>query len=150
MKFINEFKAFILRGNVVDMAVAVVIGGAFSAIVNSLVNDIINPIVGFLCAGIDFSTLKYVLQAANGDSPEVAIAYGMFINAIFKFLIIALVFFFVIKFIAKINAKAEVAKVAAQAEADAKKAENQAQELANLKNLDDKELLAKILLALQK
>lgn len=150
MKFINEFKAFILRGNVVDMAIAFVIGGAFSAIVNSLVKDIINPIIGILSAGIDFSSLKYVLQAANGDTPEVAIAYGMFINAVFNFLIIALVFFFLIKIIGKLKAKTDAEKAKAEALAAAAKVENQAKELANLKNLDDKELLAKILLALQK
>ena len=79
-KFMAEFKEFISRGNVVDMAVGVVGGSAFTAIVNSLVKDVIMPFIGWLIGGIDFSQFKIVLAPAVGDTPEVAILYGTFIN----------------------------------------------------------------------
>ena len=90
----KEFKEFAFKGNVLDLAVAVVIGGAFGKIVTSLVNDIIMPIVGFLTAGTDFSSLKYVMTPAVMDgetviTPEAAILYGSFIKNIVDFLIIA-------------------------------------------------------------
>ena len=89
--FIGEFKEFIMRGNVMDMAVGVVIGGAFGTIVSSLVEDIITPIIGAVTGGVDFSSLVIKL---NGDA---AIGIGNFINAILNFLIIALCIFSVIK-----------------------------------------------------
>ena len=89
-KFINEFKAFISRGNVMDMAVGIIIGGAFTAIVTSLVNDIINPILGVF-GGKDFSQLSIPL---NGDA---ALNYGNFIAAIINFLIMALIVFVMMK-----------------------------------------------------
>lgn len=108
---IKEFKEFILRGNVMDLAVGVVIATAFTAIVNSLVKDIIMPIVGVLTSGVDFSNLKVVLQAAVIDpvtleitKPEVAIGFGLFINAIIQFIIIAFVIFLVVKAINKARA----------------------------------------------
>lgn len=99
---LKEFKEFAFKGNVVDMAVGVIIGGAFGTIVNSLVNDIIMPIFGHLTAGMDFKSLKYVLSEAvmNGDvvvKPEAAINYGTFIQNIINFLIIAFSMFFAIK-----------------------------------------------------
>lgn len=104
----KEFKQFILRGNVMDLAVGVVIATAFTAIVNSLVKDIIMPCIGVLTSGIDFTSLKVVLKAAVLDpatqeivTPEVAIGFGLFINAIIQFLIIALVVFLVVKAINK-------------------------------------------------
>ncbi|MDD2213117.1 MAG: large conductance mechanosensitive channel protein MscL [Oscillospiraceae bacterium] len=90
MSWVKEFKEFIMRGNVIDMAVGVVVGSAFSAVVNSLVSDIIMPVIGFATAGIQFSDLKVML----GDA---SINYGVFIETIIKFLIIALCIFFVIK-----------------------------------------------------
>ena len=95
----SEFKKFISRGNVIDLAVAVVIGTAFGAIVKSLVNDIIMPVIGFLTAGIDFSALKIVLTAADEalGKPEVAITYGILLQVILQFIIIALVIFFIVK-----------------------------------------------------
>ena len=97
MSFAKDFKAFVMRGNVVDLAVAVVIGAAFGKIVTSLVSDIIMPPIGWITGGIDFSKLKYIIQ----DSPDlkkiVAINYGAFINTIITFLIIALAIFVVIK-----------------------------------------------------
>ncbi len=99
---LKDFKEFAFKGNVVDMAVGVIIGGAFGTIVNSLVNDIIMPIFGHLTAGMDFKSLKYVLSEAvmNGDvvvKPEAAINYGTFIQNIINFLIIAFSMFFAIK-----------------------------------------------------
>lgn len=106
----KEFKDFAFKGNVLDLAVAVVMGGAFGKIVTSLVNDIIMPVVGFLTAGTDFSTLKYVLSQAVMDgetvvTPEAAILYGSFIKNIVDFIIIALSIFFAIKFINKAKKK---------------------------------------------
>lgn len=102
----KDFKEFAFKGNVVDMAVGVIIGGAFSTIVNSLVNDIIMPIFGHFTAGMDFKSLKYVLSEAvmNGDvivKPEAAIGYGSFIQNIINFLIIAFSMFFAIKLVSK-------------------------------------------------
>lgn len=94
---LQEFKKFILRGNVIDLAVGVVMGSAFGAIVTSLVNNIIMPVIGYLTAGIDFSDLKIVLAAAQGETAEVAIGYGMLIQVIIQFLIISLCIFFVVK-----------------------------------------------------
>ena len=93
-KFFAEFKEFAMRGNVMDMAVGVIIGGAFGKIVTSLVNDVIMPPIGWLTGGIDFSALKWVLKPADDSNPahkiaEVAINYGSFINTIITFIIIA-------------------------------------------------------------
>lgn len=105
--FKKEFGAFIMRGNVMDLAIGMVIGAAFSAIVNSLVKDIINPILGLLTSGIDFSDLKIVLKDAVEETPELAIRYGALFNAILSFLIISLVIFMVIKAINKFKKPVE-------------------------------------------
>src|SRR6185312_14634531 len=97
MSFASDFKAFIMRGNVVDLAVAVVIGGAFGKIVSSLVADIIMPPIGLLIGGIDFSSLKWIVKDSPDPKQVVAINYGTFINTIITFLIIALAIFIVIK-----------------------------------------------------
>ena len=97
---LKEFRDFISRGNVMDLAVAVVIGGAFTAIVNSLVNDIIMPLIGALLGGLDFTTLAFQI----GDA---TIAYGNFIQAIVNFLLIALAIFFMIKGINKARTMVE-------------------------------------------
>ena len=81
-KFLEEFKAFAMRGNVLDMAVGVVIGGAFGKITTSLVNDIIMPLISMLTGGIDFSSWKWVLKAAEGDAAEVAVNFGSFIAVV--------------------------------------------------------------------
>ncbi len=110
-KLIKEFKEFAVKGNAIDMAVAVVIGGAFGAIVTSLVNDIIMPCVGYLLGGKDFSQLAIVLKeavlAADGTvlTEAVAIKYGVFINAIISFLIITFSIFLVIKGLNKLKKK---------------------------------------------
>ncbi|MEQ3363727.1 large conductance mechanosensitive channel protein MscL [Raoultibacter massiliensis] len=93
-KFLEEFKEFINRGNVMDLAVAVVIGAAFTAIVNSVVSDLIMPIVSGLTGGLDFSNMKLIIPLGAGES---AIAYGNFINAVIQFLIIAFVVFLIVK-----------------------------------------------------
>jgi large conductance mechanosensitive channel len=94
---LNEFKAFALRGNVVDMAVGIVIGAAFTSIVNSLVKDVIMPAIGALTGGVDYSDIMIPLRAASGDDPAVAIGIGLFINAVISFLIVAWVLFMVVK-----------------------------------------------------
>jgi large conductance mechanosensitive channel len=95
---LKEFRDFIMRGNVIDLAVAVIIGAAFSAIVNSLVNDIIMPIIGVILGGLDFSSLS--IQVG-----EATITYGMFLQAIVYFLIIALVLFLIIRSFNKLARK---------------------------------------------
>lgn len=93
--WVDEFKAFIMRGNVMSMAVGVIVGGAFSSIVSSLTNDIIMPIVGIFTGGIDFSTMAITVGSAN-------VTYGNFINAVLQFLILAFVVFWMIKGVNKI------------------------------------------------
>ena len=106
---VSEFKEFITRGNVMDMAVGIIIGGAFTAIVQSLVNDMLMPIIGALFGGIDFSTLKYVIRAADESAgiEEAAIKYGSFIQAIVNFLLIAIVIFLLVRGINKMRRKQE-------------------------------------------
>ena len=105
MKLVDEFKAFIMRGNVVDMAVGVIIGGAFGKIVTSLVNDIFMPIIGMVLGNVDFSSLEIKLGEPVEGAEQAAIRYGMFIQEIVNFLIIALCM--VIKLIAKMQKKKE-------------------------------------------
>ena len=107
MKLVDEFKAFIMRGNVVDMAVGVIIGGAFGKIVTSLVNDIFMPIIGMVLGNVDFSSLEIKLGEPVEGAEQAAIRYGMFIQEIVNFLIIALCIFMFIKLIAKIQKKKE-------------------------------------------
>ena len=113
-KFIKEFKEFAMKGNVVDMAVGVIIGAAFGKIVTSLVNDIIMPAVGMLTGGVNFTDYKWVIQEGvkNGEeivTPEVAITWGAFVQTVFDFLIIAFCIFVAIKFINKLKREPEAA-----------------------------------------
>ena len=103
--FWTEFKQFISRGNVIDLAVGVIIGGAFTAIVNSLVNDVVMPIIGVLFGGIDFPGLRYVVTPASGDTPEAAIYYGNFIQNVVNFLLVAFVVFWMVKAINRFRRK---------------------------------------------
>lgn len=112
MSFAKDFKAFIMRGNVVDLAVAVVIGGAFGKVVTSLVNDIIMPPIGMLTGGIDFSKLKAIIQDSPDPKKIVSINYGAFINTIITFLIISLAIFIVIKLMERVMPKKEAAPAA--------------------------------------
>ena len=105
MKLFDEFKAFVMRGNVVDMAVGVIIGGAFGKIVTSLVNDIFMPIVGIALGNVNFSSLEIKLGEPVEGAEQAAIRYGAFIQEIVNFLIIALCIFMVIKVINKMQKK---------------------------------------------
>ena len=108
-KFIAEFKEFAMKGNVVDMAIGVVIGAAFGKITTSLVNDVIMPLISRITGGVDFSAWKWVLKAAEVDetgaetTAEIAVNYGSFIAVVLDFLIIALVLFMVVKAINKLR-----------------------------------------------
>ena len=97
MGMLSEFKNFAMKGNVVDMAVGVVIGGAFGKIVTSFTNDILMPPIGVMLGGVDFSQLKVTLKDAVGETAAVSINYGTFINVILDFLIIAFAIFLVVK-----------------------------------------------------
>ena len=109
MKLVDEFKAFVMRGNVVDMAVGVIIGGAFGKIVTSLVNDIFMPIIGMILGNIDFTTLEIKIGEPVEGAEQAAIKYGMFIQEIVNFLIIALCIFMFVKLISKIQKKKDEA-----------------------------------------
>ena len=100
---IQEFKTFISRGNVVDMAVGVIIGSAFTKIVNSLVNDVFMPALSVITGGVNFSDLRYVITPATEEVAEVAIKYGAFIQNIVDFLLIAMVVFMMVKMINKMR-----------------------------------------------
>lgn len=97
MSMVQEFKKFAMRGNVVDLAVGVVIGAAFGKIVSSLVADVVMPVLGVLVGGIDFSDLAITLKAAEGETPAVLLGYGKLVQASFDFLIVAFAIFMVIK-----------------------------------------------------
>jgi len=97
MKILNEFKAFAMKGNVIDIAIGIIIGAAFGKIVSSLVNDVIMPPIGFLIGGVNFTDLKIVMKEAMGDAPAVAINYGNFVQGILDFIIIAAAIFMVVK-----------------------------------------------------
>ena len=112
--WLKEFKAFIMRGNVIDLAVGVVIGAAFTAIVTSMVEDLFNPIIGLLMGGIDFSNLFVVLSGDRKPSLEATreggaavLAIGRFINAIIKFVIVGFAVFWMVKVLSKLHAKKE-------------------------------------------
>jgi large conductance mechanosensitive channel len=94
---IKEFKAFAMRGNVVDLAVGIIIGGAFGKIISSLVSDVIMPPIGVLLGGVDFSTLALQIKEATATAPAVLIKYGVFINTIIDFVIVAFAIFLLIK-----------------------------------------------------
>lgn len=109
MGMIKEFQEFAVKGNMVDMAVGIIMGGAFGTIVNSLVNDIIMPPIGLAIGGIDFSKLALVLKPAEGYAAAVAINYGKFINAGISFLIVAWALFMLIKAMNTLKKKQEAA-----------------------------------------
>ena len=109
MSMIREFKEFAVKGNVVDMAVGVIIGTAFGKIVSSLVTDVVMPPIGVLIGGVDFSKLSFTLLEATASAPAVVISYGKFIQTVVDFTIIAAVIFMVIKGINSIKKKAEAA-----------------------------------------
>ncbi len=112
---LQEFKSFIAKGNVMDMAVGIIIGAAFTAIVKSMVGDLINPIIGLFMGGVDFTNLFVVLSgggpyeslAAARDAGAAVFAYGAFIMAVINFLIIAFVVFMLVRYVNKVKAMAE-------------------------------------------
>ncbi|MGR3806956.1 large conductance mechanosensitive channel [Pasteurella testudinis DSM 23072] len=103
MSMMKEFREFAMRGNVVDMAVGVIIGGAFGKIVSSLVGDIVMPVLGIFTGGVDFKDLNIVLQEAVGETPAVTLNYGAFIQNIFDFVIVAFAIFMMIKALNKLK-----------------------------------------------
>lgn len=113
--FLAEFKKFISRGNVMDMAVGIIIGGAFTAIVSSMVNDMLMPLIGKIIGGVNFTELKFVLTPAMGDAPEVALRYGNFLQKSIDFLLIALVVFLLIRTLNRFQRKKEEAPAPAPA-----------------------------------
>jgi large conductance mechanosensitive channel len=106
---IQEFKEFAVKGNVVDMAVGIIIGGAFGKIVTSFVNDVIMPPLGIIIGGVDFSNLAITLKAATADNPAVTLNYGKFIQTSFDFTIVAFAIFIAIKAINSLKRKEEAA-----------------------------------------
>lgn len=109
MSMMSEFKSFAMRGNVIDMAVGIVIGGAFGKIVSSFVNDVLMPPIGMLMGGVDFSDLAVTLQEASGDVAAVTLNYGSFIQTVVDFLIIAFAIFMVVKAMNNLKKKEEEA-----------------------------------------
>ena len=107
MSIIKEFKEFAVKGNVVDMAVGIIIGAAFGKIVTSVVGDVIMPPIGLMIGGVDFSDLAVVLKEATADTPAVTIAYGKFIQTILDFTIVAFAIFMVVKGINRLKRKEE-------------------------------------------
>ena len=123
MSFIKDFKDFALKGNVVDMAVGVIIGGAFGKIVTSVVNNIIMPPIGVLTGGVDFTDLKLVIKEAEGEAEAVTLNYGAFIQDVVDFLIIAFCIFLMVKGISALNRKKDKEEAAAPAPAPEPSAE---------------------------
>jgi large conductance mechanosensitive channel len=116
MNLIQEFKKFAMRGSVVDLAVGIIIGAAFSKIVTSFVNDVIMPPIGLLLGGVDFGSFAVTVKAATVNAPAVVIRYGAFINNIIDFLIVAFAIFMLIKAINSLKNKEEEKPVIVQKE----------------------------------
>jgi len=117
MGMLSEFKAFAMRGNVIDLAVGVVIGAAFGKIVTSLVDQIIMPPIGLIIGGVDFSAYKWVLKAAGPDGKgEVALQFGAFLNTVIQFVIVAIAIFLVVKLMNRLIRKNEAAPAAPPAD----------------------------------
>lgn len=111
-KFLTDFKEFAMKGNVVDLAVGVIIGGAFGKIVTSLVNDVLMPVIGYFTGGVNFSEHRWVIQEAvtKGEeiiTPEIALSWGVFVQAIVDFLIVAFCIFCMVKFIMRLKKEKE-------------------------------------------
>ena len=115
---LKDFKEFAFKGNVLDMAIGVIIGAAFGKIVTSLVNDLIMPIISILTGGINFTNLKYVITPKHGDIAENAIAYGSFIQNVVNFFIIAFCIFIFVRLIEKFKKKEDAKVEEAPAKAD--------------------------------
>ncbi len=107
MSMLTEFKDFAIKGNVVDMAVGIIVGAAFGKIVSSFVKDVIMPPIGVMMGGVDFSDLSHVIQEAAGEVPAVAIRYGAFTQTIIDFIIVALAIFMAVKVMNSLKKKEE-------------------------------------------
>lgn len=107
MSFFSEFKEFALKGNVVDLAVGVIIGGAFGKIVTSLIDNVIMPPIGLVSGGVDFSDLAVTLKAASGETPAVLWKYGAFIQTVVDFVVLAMCIFVMVKTMNQLKRKAE-------------------------------------------
>jgi len=107
MSIVKEFREFAVKGNVVDMAVGIVIGAAFGKIVSSLVSDVVTPPLGYVIGGVDFTQLAVTLPAVRGGVEPVAVRYGMFLQATFDFLIVALAIFVLVKMINRLRRREE-------------------------------------------
>lgn len=112
MGIVQEFKEFAVRGNVIDMAVGVIVGSAFGKIVSSFVSDVIMPPIGVLLGGVNFSDLAFTLKEVAGSAPAVVIAYGRFVQTVTDFVIISFVIFMVVRLINSLKKKAEAAPAA--------------------------------------
>ena len=112
MGMMSEFKSFAMRGNVIDMAVGIVIGGAFGKIVSSFVNDVLMPPIGMLIGGMDFNKLSFVLKAATEEAGAVTLKYGAFIQTVLDFMIIAFAIFMAVKAMNSMKKKEEAAPAA--------------------------------------
>jgi len=107
MSMMKEFKEFAVRGNVIDMAVGIIVGAAFGKIVSSFVGDVMMPPIGVLLGGVDFANLAFIVQEAKGEAPAVVISYGKFIQSVIDFTIIAFAIFLAIKGVNSLKKKAE-------------------------------------------
>ncbi len=112
MSLIKEFKSFAMRGNVVDMAVGIIIGASFGKIISSLVNDVLMPPIGVLIGGMDFSSLSLTVKSATPESAAVVIKYGAFINMLIDFIIVAFAMFIIIQAMNRLMKKPETAPAA--------------------------------------
>lgn len=144
-KFLSEFKEFAMKGNVVDMAVGVIIGAAFGKIVTSLVNDVIMPVIGVLTGGVNFSDKKWIIQQAVADgetivTPEVAVTWGAFVQTVIDFIIITFCIFVAIKFMNKLKRAPEPAPAP---EPEAPAAPTQEELLTEIRDLLKKEVESK-------
>ena len=144
-KFLSEFKEFAMKGNVVDMAVGMIIGAAFGKIVTSLVNDVIMPVIGVLTGGVNFSDKKWIIQQAVADgetivTPEVAVTWGAFVQTVIDFIIIAFCIFVAIKFMNKLKRAPEPAPAP---EPEAPAAPTQEELLTEIRDLLKKEVESK-------
>lgn len=112
MNILKEFKTFAMKGNVIDMAVGIIIGAAFGKIVSSFVNNVLTPPLGILIGGVDFTNLAIVLKEAVGETPAVTLSYGIFIQTVVDFIIIAFAIFLTIKAMNALKKKEEAAPTA--------------------------------------
>lgn len=123
MKLVREFKEFINKGNVLDLAVGIIIGGAFKSIVSSFVEDILMPLISLILGNVNITALKVVLRQGTEEVPELALRYGLFIQGVIDFLIIAVVIFFIVKLVNRARRKKEEPTEEPPAEPDLTKEE---------------------------